>query len=183
MQQNPSKFNISWNLPLNSHDNYWLCVVDAESTKLKALEKKFTGNKYGGTFLDETCYALAAPQSWKEIWDELYEALILNNLNHSKLAVIPRQKTKPTLDDINPSLESVDQIHQIAKNLWLGEAILDNRVECHFQPITDRNSQIFGYEAFARVKTTGGELLSGAKIIEAAQEMGIKHLIDKYLQI
>ena len=42
---------------------------------------------------------------------------------------------------------------------------------------------IFGYESFARVKMASGEILSGAKIIQAAKELNIQHLIDKHLHV
>lgn len=179
MQQNPSNFNLSW----NSHENYWLCIVLPDSDNLHVLEKSFKNSGTTYAYLDQTCFALHAPKEWKETWDALNSALLKNKFLNAKAAVLPALKQKPTIDDVLMALETTDRISSIAENLWLGDAILNNRIECHFQRIIDRTSEPFGYEAFVRVRLENGELAGGAKIIKAAREMSIEHLLDKYLHI
>lgn len=158
-------------------------MVLPESDRLHILEKEFGNTGLSGTYLDTTCYAVSAPKEWDETWADLYEVLTTNNFTNPKAAVIPSHSNRPTLDDVMPNLESIDRINSISKNLWLGEAILNNRLESHFQPIIDRSGQVMGYEAFARARMESGEIVSGGKIIAAARELNIQHLVDKLLHI
>ncbi len=179
MQQNPGNFNLSW----NSHENYWICAVLPNEDKLHILEECFKNKGVITTYLDATCFAIYSFNDWADNWNTLREALQKNNFADSKIAIIPAQKNRPSMDDVLVNLETIEKINLVASNLWLGDAILNSRVECHFQPIIDRRSEPFGYEAFARIRLENGELIGGAKIIKAAREMEIGHLLDKYLHV
>lgn len=179
MQQNAANFNLSW----NSHENYWLCVVLTEPDAQHLLEKSFIDKGVITAYLDETCFAVYSFNNWADNWNLLRDSVLKNNFPNPKFAIIPAQKHRPTINDVLMHLDSVERINVGAENLWLGDAILNSRVECHFQPIADRRSEYFGYEAFARVRLNNGELIGGAKIIKAARDLNIEHVLDKYLHI
>ena len=179
MQQNSANFNLSW----NSHENYWLCFVLPEEDTQHKLEKSFKDKGVITAYLDPTCFAVYSFNDWAINWATLRDALTKNNYNNCKIAIITAQKNRPSMNDVLMNLESIEKIDMIAENLWLGDAILNSRIECHFQPIIDRSSEPFGYEAFARVRLENGELIGGAKIIKAARDMNIEHVLDKYLHI
>ena len=179
MQQTKANFNLSW----NAFDNYWICVVGSGNDDLHNLEKEFRYKGLNDIYCDDEYLAVQAPKDWKETWDFVADALGKNNFTNPKAAIIPDENHNPMPSEVMPSLESIEKINSIAKNLWLGDAMLNDRLECHFQPIIDRIGHIFGYEAFVRARLETGELLSGARVIQAARELNVLHLLDKKLHI
>ena len=178
MQENPVNFNLSW----NNHDNYWISVLLPEADSGHKLEKAFKNKYIASAYIAPNCFAILANRSWKESWDALKTVLAQHNFCNCRAAVTPSNHP-PSIEEVLLGLESMDKIDIIADGLWLGDAILNSRVECHFQPIIDRTSEPFGYEAFARIRLESGELVSGARIIKTARELGIGHVLDKYLHI
>jgi EAL domain-containing protein (putative c-di-GMP-specific phosphodiesterase class I) len=176
MQQVLPKINLPW----NSHSNYWICLVTPDEESVGIYEKECLVNGLVGDFVTDNCYAIQAPRNWNESWNELQSAITRINYSNPRVAVIG-SSIRPSIDDITSSLESIDRIDSIASNLWLGESILEGRVECHFQPIMAKEGSVFGYESFVRIKLDDGKYISGQKIIDAAREIGIQHLLDKYL--
>ncbi len=173
---------LNFNLPWNDKDSYWICVALAGDDSGHVLEKEFLKAGYPGHYLDKGCYAAEVSRHWGKAWAELRDAVERLKYDGAKVAVIG-SAGRPLLEDVRMQLDEVERIDVIARNLWLGDAILEGRVECHFQPIIDRAGQVFGYESFVRLKLDDGKYIGGAKIIEAAKESNIHHYLDKYLHI
>ena len=179
MQQNQLGFNIPWSI----HENYWLCVVLHEENEVDSLLKEFRNTDLRGVAVSERCFALATPKYWVDAWTRLSVVLAQHHMANAKIAILPRKGGVPSEEEIVLSIESADKIDAIAENLWLGDALLNNKLECYYQPVVDRTGRAFGHEAFARIMLDDGALISGNKIIEAARKLNLEHMIDKYLHM
>lgn len=175
---------INFHLPWNNHEDYWLCVVLPEEDKLHSLENDFKNGASKGIYVDNSCFAVPASKKWSGVWNEIFDSITKNSIVNPKIAIVPRNGTsKPSLDDISFNLYATDKVEKIADNLWLGDALMSDRIQCHFQVIVDRRGQPFGYESFARALSEAGETIGGNKIMEASKALNIEHMIDKYLQV
>lgn len=179
MQPVASSFNIPWTI----HESYWLCVVLYEESEVDRLVKEFKNTDLRGTALGENCFAVAAPKHWVDAWNRLSVVMAKNLIANPKIAILPRKAGAPSVEEIMLSIESTDKIDMIAENLWLGEALQNQKLECYYQPVVDRTGRAYGYEAFARLMLDDGALISGNKIIEAARKLNIEHMVDKYLHM
>jgi EAL domain-containing protein (putative c-di-GMP-specific phosphodiesterase class I) len=167
-----------FNLPWNQHEQYWV-HVDAQNTEastamIRAL--KPVGMQLTGNFM-----AIRTNRQWKPTWDAVYAELVKNTLlNAVKVAVTP--------GNIQPSLQTMDwrnpaAMQRIAESVWLGEALLDDRILCYLQPVVSSRDKIFGYESFARAQAEDGSIISGDKIILASRALGIEYMIDRHLHV
>jgi len=168
----------NFNLPWHQHDRYWISVYakgDAFSGEvLAALEKA------GLQRLDDQGMALHTPRQWKPQWDALYAALEKHHaLDEVQVALTPGE----TLPVSPPELKSTAAVQELAQSLWLGEALLENRILCYLQTVVSSRDKIFGYESFARVKADGGSVIPGDKIIAASKVLGIEYVIDRHLHV
>lgn len=179
MQQAQPNFNIPWSI----YESYWLCVVLYEENEIDALIKEFKNTDLRGVKIGENCFALAAPKYWVDAWNRLSVVLAKNHIANPKVAILPRKTSGVSVEEIMLSIESVEKIDTIAENLWLGDALQNNKLECYYQPVVDRTGRPYGYEAFARLMLDDGALISGNKIIEAARKLSIEHMVDKYLHM
>ena len=75
--------------------------------------------------------------------------------------------------------KSTAAVQVIAENLWLGDALLADRIMCYLQPVVSGKDKIFGYESFARAKGEDGKIIGGDKIVEAARALNIEYMIDR----
>jgi EAL domain-containing protein (putative c-di-GMP-specific phosphodiesterase class I) len=87
----------------------------------------------------------------------------------------------PPLKNIQEELRPLNHLATIAKNAWLVDALLDNRIVSFLQQVIDRRGKVFGYEAFARALNADGSQESGAAIIEASREIKIEYRVDRFL--
>ena len=179
MQQAQPSFNIPWSI----YENYWLCVVLQEENEISQVLREFKHTDLRVVAVSEYSFALAAPKYWVDVWRRLSVALAKQHIANPKVAILPRKKGVPSEEEIMLSIESVDKIDVIADNLWLGDALQNNKLECYYQPVVDRTGRAYGYESFARLMLDDGALISGKKIMEAARKLGIEHMVDKYLHM
>ena len=179
MQQTHSGFNIPWSI----HENYWLCVVLQEENEILQLLKEFRHSDLRVAPISEYSFAVAAPKYWVDVWQRLSVALAKHHIANPKVAILPRKNGAPSEEEVMLSIESIDKIDVIAENLWLGDALQNNKLECYYQPVVDRTGRAYGYESFARLMLDDGALINGNKIMDAARKLGIEHMVDKYLHM
>lgn len=97
-------------------------------------------------------------------------------------AAVFSEERLPPASEVEPHLRPAQSIRDILSSLWLGEALLDNRVVCYLQPIIDRHGALFGHEAFARAHLADGRIASGYDIITASRHLNIEYRLDRQLQ-
>lgn len=161
-------------LPYNTAPHYWLAVQgsSAASLNLGAL---------GFRHCDAQLYLAEVPSPWFEVWKTL-EALIEKHSPHEtfKVAVIPAEE-EPSRTTIEENLRSTEEINDIAGSLWLGDALLHDRVLCYLQPVQDRRGKVFGYESFARVRMENNTIIGGGAIFAASKTLKLEYRLDRYL--
>ncbi|MDE3038713.1 MAG: EAL domain-containing protein, partial [Pseudomonadota bacterium] len=163
-----------FNLPWNQHERYRITLYakkDLPAALLDALQAagmQASGDK--AAFID-------APRDWKSVWDKLYALLVSHNALEAVDASVTPEGMAP--EGGRPA----SAIQQVAESLWLGEALMEERIMCYLQPVVSTKDKIFGYESFARVKATDGSIIAGDKIVAASKALGIQHVIDRHLQV
>ena len=171
-----------FNLPWHQEAHYWLAALlpdNAPSEFLVDLSK--IGFKSSATL--PNCFLHKTPSAWRESFLSLKEAMAAHRIaEKAQIAVIAGEQ-EPRRDDIAMSAKSLDAVSQIADALWLGDALMHDRVVCYLQPIMDKRGKIFGYESFARMETEHGEPVGGGQIIAAARTLKIEHMLDRQLHV
>lgn len=122
--------------------------------------------------------ALKAPREWKSLWDNIYATLT----RHDALELVEAAVT-PLEDADHVEYKPVSVINAIADNLWLGDALINDRLICYLQPVIGQRGQVFGYESFARVRTADGGIIGGARIIAASHALNIEYTVDRHLHV
>ena len=116
-------------------------------------------------------------KEWVALWSKAYELLQQANLLYAVEVEI-------NTDEVSSApRKTPQQIQHIAESLWLGEALLDDRVMCYFQPIMSRQDKVFGYESFARARMADSTVVAGNKIVPASKALGIEYMIDRQLHV
>jgi len=167
----------NFNLPWHQHDRYWISVYakndDFSAAVLEVLQKA------GMHRLDDHGMALAMKRQWKPTWDTLYAALgKIGALDQIEIVLTPGE-TLP----VAPERKAPAVIQELAQSLWLGDALMEERIVCYLQPVVSQRDKIFGYESFARVKMGDGSIIAGDKIVAASKVLGIEYVIDRHLQV
>lgn len=169
----------SFNIPYLQHDSYWLSLFSTANSFSPSVSEELRGIGYhqgaDGRWVAQT------PNHWADIWNKTYSIL-----QRAKLA--DALEVALTTDADLPTPESGERkkaiaIQVIAENLWLGEALRDDRVMSYFQPIIGEKQKIFGYESFVRARALDGSVIGGDKIIKASKALNIEHMIDRHLQV
>jgi EAL domain-containing protein (putative c-di-GMP-specific phosphodiesterase class I) len=164
-------FNLVW----NQHDQYWLKLYPRagkiSAATLDALTKLHMQKMADGGL------AIQTPRDWKSVWDQIYAALEKTAaLDEMEVILSPPGDT--ALERKSPAA-----IRTIAESLWLGDALLEDRIMCYLQPVLSARDQVFGYESFVRAKAPSGDIIAGDKIIAACRALGIEFVIDRHLHV
>jgi EAL domain-containing protein (putative c-di-GMP-specific phosphodiesterase class I) len=165
----------NFNLPWNQHESYQLCVfVPGGKFSAKLLpvltEKGFTPHDNGSM-------ALTVPRQWKALWDGFYAAALhADALADVEIGLAPENQGVT-------ECKTPAAIAHIAESLWLGDALMEDRLMCYLQPVMSAREQILGYESFVRVRATDGSIIAGDRIIAASKVLGIEFAIDRHLHI
>ena len=168
-------FNLYW----HQNDHYWI-VLFAKSGAFSPEAAQAL--KQAGMQPDRSAMVVKAPRAWKATWDKIYEALKKTNmLESAACGVVPDDGGKLELAGVDQ--KSVEYIQNLADSLWLGDALLEDRVVCYMQPVVSTRDKIFGYESFARAKGSDGSVIGGGKIIAASKVLNIEYMIDRHLHI
>lgn len=175
---NFAKANVNFHLPYNQSETYWLALfphsLDAAlSSSLMSL----------GLQVIEGGFALRLSKSWAEGWKNVRAAIAQHGSAETcEVALIPSD-APPGLQDYHMAKTTVAAIDVLADSLWLGDAMLEDRVVSYMQPMLDKRGKVFGYEAFARVETPNGPPIGGGKIIEASKGLNAQYILDRHLHV
>jgi EAL domain-containing protein (putative c-di-GMP-specific phosphodiesterase class I) len=170
----------NFNLPWHQHERYWVCLFPNDGPFLPAAVEAM--KTLGMQELPGNGMGMHAPRNWKSQWDSVYTALkSLGDLATFDAMVTPGQE-RPH-GRIESECKTMQAMQQIAESLWMGEALLENRIMCYLQPVVSDKDKIFGYESFARVKASDGKIIGGDAIINASKILGIEYMIDRHLHI
>lgn len=168
----------SFNLPYLQHDSYFLSLF-SDAGNFAPISGELQGIGYkkslDGRFMAQTS------NSWAELWARTYAILQNAKLADSMEVSLTADSDLPTPD--SGERKKVIAIQAVAENLWLGEALRDNRILCYFQPIVGEKQKIFGFESFVRAKGLDGNIIGGDKVIKASQALNIEYMIDRHLQV
>ncbi len=165
----------SFNLVWNQHDRYWIRLYSVAS-ELPA-EAREALQKLGMQPQPDGSLGIETPRDWKPVWDSIQAALEQTQaLAEVEVSVAP-------VGDAVPERKSPAAIRAIADSLWLGDALLGDRIMCYLQPVLSARDQVFGYESFVRAKSPTGEIIAGDRIIAASRVLGIEYMIDRHLHV
>jgi EAL domain-containing protein (putative c-di-GMP-specific phosphodiesterase class I) len=168
----------SFNLPYLQHDSYFLSLF-SESGNFSSIANELQGIGYkkvpDGRFMAQTS------SSWAELWARTYTILQNAKLSDSMEVSLTSDSDLPAPE--SGERKKVVAIQAVAENLWLGEALRDNRMLSYFQPIVGEKQKIFGFESFVRARGLDGNIIGGDKIIKASKALNIEYMIDRHLQV
>jgi len=174
------KAQLAFNLPYNQSEHYWLAVFappgsDALRAALQSHSMK-TLTGHASIYVQRLAHPWAA--GWKSV-----QALLAKHRTEvpAEVALIPGGE-EPGVQELNFARKPVASLETLVNSLWLGDAMLEDRIVCYMQPVLDKRSKIFGYEAFARVESAGG-VIGGGKIIEAAMGLSAEYILDRHLHV
>ena len=166
--------------PWHQNTEYWLTIYP--KTDSFAAPVRFCLESAGFQLSVDDAMSLRTGKDWKTAWEKVYTGLKqLGALGAVEVIFSP---------DINAPAKRSDgdcktpaDIQHLAESMWLGDALIDNRLICYLQPVMSSSDKVFGYESFARVKAVDGTIIGGDKIIEACKALGIEHMVDRMLHI
>lgn len=126
--------------------------------------------------------AMKTGAQWRKSWEPIYASL-------KQMDALSRVETGLTYGENAPASKQEAEcrtpasMQMIADSLWLGEALLEDRVVCYLQSVHSSKERIFGYESFARVNMPDGKVVGGMQIMAASKVLGIEHMIDRHLHV
>jgi EAL domain-containing protein (putative c-di-GMP-specific phosphodiesterase class I) len=132
---------------------------------------------------DDSVFIVKCNKAWDQSWKTLRGWIDQKQLLTSVEVSIMPGENMPDAKEIGFARKSVAVIDSIADGLWLGHAMIEDRLRCHMQPVLDTRGKVYGYEAFARLQATNGEMMSGGKIFTASRQLNVEHLIDRVLHV
>ena len=169
----------NFNLPLHQGKHYWLSFYAAEEALSPLVKAAFTD---AGARANGDAFLLRTGTNWKQSWDPIYAAIkqigalsmVEVSLSYNEAAPASKQEAH---------CKKMETMQNIAESLWLGDALMENRVVCYLQSVHSSKERIFGYESFARVNMPDGKVIGGMQIIAASKALGIEHMIDRHLHV
>ena len=168
-------------LPYNQYDAYWICILPKEEIYDQGFKNKLTTLGFTERGEDQRYHASFAGKHWGELWAKLRDAAS-DMFEEINVAIIAGED-EPDQAQISFSHKPATEIDQIYQALWLGDAVLNNEVVCHLQPVMSKDSRVVGHESFARVVQSDGKVIGGGDIIEASRNLGIEYALDRYLHV
>ncbi|MCC7259798.1 MAG: EAL domain-containing protein [Alphaproteobacteria bacterium] len=166
--------------PYAAPGQHWLCITLPDTGEGAPLETTLHTRGWKRLPHDPQCYVLAVSEHWEEDWRRVYESISVHHLGIVKVALLASD-TIPGPREIDLVSQPASVLNQVAESLWLIEALGTNPIECYFQSLVDRRGQLFGYEAFARIRNHQGEVMSGGAIINASHVLNVQHVLDRHL--
>lgn len=175
----PSLTVKNFNLPWHQHEEYWIAVYP----KADMPDELKAGLEDAGMHqTNEGGMSIRAQREWKPVWDKVYAVLKQQNALEEVEVTFAPDAEAPAKRSSSESRAPGD-IQQIAESLWLGHALMEDRVVCYLQPVVSATDKVFGYESFARVKQPDGKVIAGDRIIAASKVLGIEYMIDRLLHV
>lgn len=152
---------------------YWLVLEGPHASQVTGCDTAYDN--------PELCAKPLSTQwvpEWKETMRQLF--MLAPEAKGHRAAVIPSANL-PSMQEVELSLRSIGEIETIARNLWLIENLQSNRLCCYLQQVVDRRGKQTGFEAFARIETESGDVISGYDIMQAATALHMEYQLDKLL--
>jgi len=176
----PAPLLKNFNLPWHQHDDYWLALYpktgDFSILVQSCLEK------LGLRKNNEESMSIRTGRNWNAVWQQVYAGLeSLGALEDVEVALAPDMEG--LMRRVDSECRTPAAIQVIADSMWLGDALIEDRVMCYLQPVIGGNEKTFGYESFARAKAIDGRIVGGDKIIAASKVLGIEYMIDRMLHV
>lgn len=177
---NADKIPFTFNLPYNQSSTYWLAVYSQSDAQ--TLRQSLTEN--GMTDLDgaDDACVMKIAGSWENAWKTVKESILSHNMKDAVEVSLLTGENQPDPQEFQFTRKSFDILDKIASSLWLGEAMLDDRIVCYMQPVFDKRNKVFGHEAFARIETAD-KPVGGGQIIEASKYLNAEYMLDRYLHL
>jgi EAL domain-containing protein (putative c-di-GMP-specific phosphodiesterase class I) len=169
--------NKSFNLPWNQYDQYWIHVGTGTDLPVALIQPM----KTAGMHVSGNAMAMQTGRDWKRSWDVIYGQLMRTDIAASIKASVVSGSTPP-----DPSMldwRPLAGLQSVAESLWLGEALLEDRIVCYLQPVVSSRDKVFGYESFARAEAKDGSVIGGDKIMNASRALNIEYMIDRHLHV
>ena len=174
--QPPKSYNLPWHL----NDHYWLCIYPKGSVLASGVSEML--QKLGFQKQASGACAIRTSRDWKQVWDKAQAALLQLGAMDAIDATVTAGEQCPD-EKHAPDNKTVLDPSVTAGSMWIGEALLADRIMCYLQPVMTGKNQVFGYESFARVKGSDGAIIDGGQIVNACKVMGIEHTIDRHLHV
>lgn len=167
----------SFHLPYNQSKLYWLAVfpVMGDDAVTAALNAKGMAQRDG-------MFVCSITNPWADTWKSIREVLGAQGKPQKfEVSLIPADNI-PGVQEFQMAKMTMSALDTIADSLWLGEAMIADRVVTYMQPMLDQRGKVFGYEAFARVETDS-QPIGGGKIIEASRGLNAQYMLDRHLHV
>lgn len=160
--------------PYTQNSPYWIAVEGPDAK---------TVGRFGARELHDkpTLYGLKTSSDWSPIWNQLVEQAISVAAGSGLRAALIASDDMPSLQEIELSLRPVQELHSIARNIWLAQYVEQGRLVCFMQPVIDRAHQSIGHEAFARIEAPTGALIGGGAIMQASSALHVEFQIDRLM--
>jgi EAL domain-containing protein (putative c-di-GMP-specific phosphodiesterase class I) len=173
------KASVEFNLPYNQASCCWLAVFAPPDEALRSMLQKLGMQPVS---VRPHFYTLKITAPWSEKWKAISEAIAQHDKELRTEVALLTGDNEPGLEDFEFSRRTTASLNTLADSLWLGEAMLHDRIVCYMQPVLDKRGKVFGYEAFARVEEDK-EVIGGGRIIAAAKGLSAEYLLDRYLHV
>ena len=150
-EQTATNFNLRW----HNHTAYLIRLSAAQKdTPPPSLVEVFRSL---GMQSDGKTFSMQTGSNWKQVWDRIYSAITeADKIDMFTAAIAPLEEAHE-----NTERKPLAVIQTLSESLWLGEALIENRVVCYLQTVLNARGQIFGYESFARVRMPDGSIVGG----------------------
>jgi EAL domain-containing protein (putative c-di-GMP-specific phosphodiesterase class I) len=170
------RFNLQW----HQHDHYWIGIFAKGGNFTPQVGAAL--KNAGMQFVSAGAVSIRTGRDWKQIWDVVYSNLKqADALSIVSVGLAPgdmQSHAHAPVDHKTPA-----EVQMLAESLWLGDALMEDRVLCYLQPVVSSKDRVFGYESFARVKMPDGNVVGGDAIIAASKALGIEYMIDRMLHV
>lgn len=119
---------------------------------------------------------------WVKAWEKLMAQFPVEPMTgmNIRATVIPAEPL-PSLQEIELSLKPLAETQSIAQHIWLAKYLSEGRLVAFFQPVVDREKNITGYEAFARIDAPDGRLITGGEIMLASRALRLEYQVDRLM--
>ncbi len=165
-------------LPWHQRESFWMSIYP----KTESFAPDVRACLEAAGFIHDEGLTRQINGDWTSVWAQVYGGLqAIGMLNEVDIALVP-DATEPALR-AEAEVRSCEEIEALAQSMWLGDALIENRLMCYLQPVLGGNDKVFGYESFARVKAKDGSIIGGNKIIAASKVLGIEFMIDRWLHV
>lgn len=159
----------------------WICLIIPPAAITKNIDGELRALGLEPMRDGEHCYTMKTGDNWSLPWRNIHACIARFKLAQNSQASVIAGEDTPSLQEAVLHQKSIAETHELSEQMWLLDAIEQNRLSCHFQPVIDRKGDVFGYESLVRATREDGTIVSGGAIFQASKLLRIEHLIDRHL--